>query len=170
MKEKAIILVFTLLGLASYGQQGMKFGVQGGIPLENFNDQIGIVLGVDFGHMWALSEVVDAGIMVGYIHGFPEKFGTEDALIDLPSIQFLPISASVRVWTSNSFSFGGEIGQAIGINEGNDGGLYYRPQIAYLMGPNTEVNLSYTTVQLENTSWNTVTLGFLHTLVLKRPY
>jgi hypothetical protein len=121
------------------------------------------VIGVDAGYMWALGEVVDLGVAVGFVNGFPEKF-REDTSIDLPNIQFVPLAASVRVWPSNSFSFGLDAGQAIGINEGNDGGLYYRPIIGYLMGAATEVNLSYTGIAIDGEPWATVTLGVLVTL------
>lgn len=170
MKKAFLVVLFILSAANIKAQEGLKFGIQGGIPLEEFNDEIGVVLGADFGHMWALGEAVDLGVMVGYIHGFPEKFGTENALIDLPSIQFMPLTASVRIWTSNSFSFGANVGQAIGLNDGNDGGFYYRPQIGYLMGPSTEVNVSYTSIGLDNRNWSTVTLGILYTLQVKRPY
>ncbi|AIY12980.1 hypothetical protein [Cellulophaga baltica] len=169
MKKLLVLAAFICFG-TSYGQEGLKFGIKGGLPLENFNDQVGVVLGADFGHMWALSETIDLGIMTGYIHGFPEKFGTEDVSITLPSIQFLPVAASLRIWGSNSFSFGGDIGTAIGLNDGNDGGFYYRPQIGFLMGPSTELNFSYTGIQLDEAAWNTVTLGILYTVQLKRPY
>ena len=170
MKKIFLILTFTFFGTAVYSQEGLKFGVQGGLAVNDYADVTSIILGTDFGYMHALGEVVDLGVMVGYIHGFPEKYGTENALINLPSIQFLPISVGVRVWTSNSFSFGGNIGQAIGLNDGNDGGFYYRPQIGYLMGPSTEANISYTSIGLDGTPWNTVTIGILYTLQVKRPY
>jgi hypothetical protein len=169
MKKLLVLAAFICFG-TSYSQEGLKFGIQGGLAVNDFADATSVILGVDFGHMWALNETIDLGIMTGYIHGFPEKYGTEDFLITLPSVQFLPVAASLRIWSSNSFSFGGDIGAAIGVNEGNDGGLYYRPQIGFLMGPSTELNFSYTGIQLDETSWNTVTIGILYTLQLKRPY
>lgn len=170
MKKSIAVIVLLCLGMASHAQEGLKFGVQGGLAINDYADYTSVILGADFGYMHALSEVVDLGVMVGYIHGFPEKYGTENALIDLPSIQFMPLTASVRIWTSNSFSLGANVGQAIGLNEGNDGGFYYRPQIGFLMGPSTEFNFSYTSIGLDDSNWSTVTLGILYTLQVKRPY
>jgi hypothetical protein len=169
---KKIIIVSALFFLAnmSYAQEGLKFGIQGGLPFNDFNKDIRVVLGANVGYMWALGEVVDLGIMAGYIYGTPEKFGTEDALIDLPSIQFAPLAASIRIWPSDSFSFGIDVGQAFGLNEGNDGGLYYRPQVGFLMGPYTELNVSYSAIMLENKQWNTVTLGILYTLPINNRF
>ncbi|MDP5229843.1 MAG: hypothetical protein NWQ38_05580 [Cellulophaga sp.] len=161
-------LVFTLT--TSYSQEGFKIGVQGGIPFNDFNDEVGVVLGANAGYMWALNEVIDLGIMAGYTYGFPEKFGTEDPLTDLPSVQFVPLALSARIWPSNSFSFGVDVGQALGLNEGNEGGLYYRPQVGFLMGAFTELNISYSAIVLEEKQFNTLTLGILFTIPSKRSF
>ncbi|MGB5818395.1 MAG: hypothetical protein WBG90_02845 [Saonia sp.] len=165
---KHIILVFTLsfLGMGLYAQEGFKIGIQGGLPFDDFNDEVGVVVGLDVGHMWALGEVVDLGVATGFIYGFQETFQTDTILTDLSDVQFIPLAGSIRIWPSDSFSLGVEGGQAFGINDGNEGGLYYRPVIGYLMGANTELNFSYTTIELEDRSWTTVNLGVLYTFKL----
>jgi hypothetical protein len=170
MKKIVLVFAFVLTGIATYGQEGLKFGIQAGLPFGDFNDTVGVVVGADFGHMWALNETFDLGIMVGYIHGFPEKFDNQDLLIDFPSVQFLPISGSLRIWPSNSVSFGVNAGQALGLNEGNDGGFYFRPQLGILMSAQTEINFSYTSINVDSSNWSTVTFGIMYTLELKRPY
>jgi hypothetical protein len=163
MRNNILVGIFLFFGTGMFAQEGFKIGFQGGLPINEYNDVLGVVIGVDAGYMWALGEVVDLGVAVGFVNGFPEKF-RKDTSVDLPNIQFVPLAASVRVWPSNSFSFGLDAGQAIGLNEGNDGGLYYRPIIGYLMGAATEVNLSYTGIRIEGQPWATVTLGVLVTL------
>ncbi len=164
MKNIFFTFFLALLGMQLSAQEGFKIGIQGGLPLGDYNDKVGVVLGFDVGHMWALGEVVDLGITAGYIYGFPEKFRAEVVSVDLPSIQFLPIAASIRFWLSNSVSLGIDVGQALGINDGNDGGLYYRPQIGFLFGTQTEINLSYTGISQDQGSWSTATLGILYTI------
>ena len=163
MKKVLITFVFALLGLGLFAQKGMKLGIHGGLPLNEFQEELSLVAGVDLGYRWGLSEIIDLGLMVGFVNGFPEKYDRGLFAEYLPNIQFMPLAASVRFWTSNSFSIGGDVGQAIGINEGNDGGLYYRPTIGYLMGAQTEVNFSYTGIELDGTTWSTLTLGVLYT-------
>ncbi len=163
MKKIVLILVCTLVIHMISAQEGFKLGIQGGLPFNDFNDEVGVVVGADAGYMFALNEMVDLGVSAGYIHGFSEKFKTGTAQLNLPSVQFLPLTASVRIWTSNSFSLGGKIGYALGISEAYTGGLYYRPLIGYLMSAKTEVNISYTGIQLENKTWSTVTLGVQYT-------
>ncbi|WBU88103.1 hypothetical protein [Cellulophaga omnivescoria] len=164
MKKIALLIAFAVITVNLSAQEGLKIGIQGGIPLDDFTDKVSLMVAADVGHMWALGEVVDLGVTAGYIHGFAEKYHT-DLTEDLPDIQFLKAAASVRVWTSNSFSFGADLGQGFGLNDDIDGGFYYRPQIGYLMGESTELNLSYTGIQLgNNTEWSTVTIGILHTI------
>tara|TARA_R110002049_G_scaffold19635_4_gene73133 strand:+ start:1540 stop:2040 length:501 start_codon:yes stop_codon:yes gene_type:complete len=163
MKKVLATFIMALSSIGVFAQQGMKLGIHGGLPLDEFQEELSLVAGVDLGYRWGLSEIVDLGVMLGFINGFPEKYNRELFSEDLPKIQFMPLAASVRFWTSNSFSIGGDVGQAIGINEGNDGGLYYRPTIGYLMGAQTEVNVSYTGIKLDDKTWTTLTLGILYT-------
>ncbi len=156
-----MLIVLSMSGL--FAQEGFKIGIQGGIPLNDFDDQISVAVALDIGYMHALGEVVDFGVISGFIHGFPETFQTNTVNIDFPSVQFVPLTAAIRIWPSNSFSFGGNAGYAFGLNEGNEGGLYYRPIIGYLLGAKTEINVSYTGISLDNASWTTATLGILYT-------
>jgi len=168
MKNILLALTFTFIGLGMNAQEGFKLGIHGGLPINDFNGEVTLMVALDGGYMYALSEVIDIGVVTGFVYGFAERFSSEAIEADYPNMQFVPLAASVRIWTSNSFSFGVDGGYAVGINEGNDGGLYYRPIIGYLMGPSTEVNLSYSTVELEGASWNTINLGVLYTFKSKR--
>jgi hypothetical protein len=159
---RTIVLLFFCTGM--FAQEGIKIGLQGSFPFDDFSDAVVLSVALDVGYMHALGEVVDAGIMTGFINGFPDTFQSDIITADRPHVQFVPLAASVRVWPSNSFSFGGDVGQAFGINEGNDGGLYYRPTIGYLFGTNTEINLSYTGIKLDGATWTTVNVGILHTI------
>ncbi len=157
MIQRIILLVaccLTYFSVAS--QEGFKIGVQAGLPLGDYNDLVGVVIGADIGYMWAPNKLFDLGVKVGIIHGFAEKFRAETVSVELPSIQFVPVAASVRLWPSRSFSFGGDIGQAFGLNEGNEGGFYYRPQIGFQMGPKSELNFSYTAINKDEGAWSAV--------------
>lgn len=167
MKNK-LTIAFTLLSMALFAQEGFKLGIQAGLPTGNYNEKVGVVIGADAGYMWAPGKLFDLGVKVGIIHGFPEKFNTETTTEEYPSIQFAPVAASVRIWPSRSFSFGVDIGQAFGINEGNDGGLYYRPQLGFLMGAQTELNFSYTGINQDEDTFSTVTMGIVYTFLSAR--
>ncbi len=158
-----ILLIFSLISLTSIrAQEGFKMGIQAGLPFNDFNEALSVVVGADVSYMSPLGEIVDIGSSVGFIHGFAETFQSEIVRNDLKSIQFVPLSAGLRLWTSNEFSFGGNAGYAFGISDGNEGGLYYRPMIAYLMSSSVEVNFSYTGIEIDEATWSTLTLGIVY--------
>ena len=170
MKNNCMTLCFLLLGSFIFAQEGFKLGIHGAVPVGDNQDFVSLAVGADVGYMWALNEVIDLGVATGFINGFPEKYNQEPGAPDLPNVQFLPLAVSFRIWPSNSFSFGGDFGTALGINDGNDGGFYLKPTIGYLMGPVTEVNLSYVSIAVDNAQWATINLGILYTFPSKRFY
>ena len=164
MKKIYALLLFIGLSTGLQAQEGFKIGLQGGIPLGDFDDQLSLVAALDVGYMWALGEVVDLGPASGYIVGFTDSFDDSSPFADLPNVQFVPAAASLRIWPGNSFSFGADGGYAIGVNDGNDGGLYVRPVIGFLFSAFTEINLSYTNVSLDGASYSSATIGILFTI------
>lgn len=164
MKKIFALLLFISLSTGIYAQEGFKIGLQGGIPLGDFDDQLSLVAALDVGYMWALGEVVDLGPASGYIIGFTDSFDETSPFADFPNVQFVPAAASLRIWPTNSFSFGADGGYAIGINDGNDGGLYVRPIIGFLFSTLTEINLSYTTISLDGATYSSATVGLLFTI------
>lgn len=162
MKPIYLTLLAVVLAGTLQAQQGFKLGIHGSLPVTSeANNAVSLVIGADAGYMFALGEVVDLGAMVSFIHGFPEKYDNQGA--DLPSVDFLPLAASLRIWPTNSFTFGVDGGYAVGLNDGNEGGLYYKPILGYLMGTQTEVNLSYTGISADGFEWATVNFGILYT-------
>jgi len=165
MKHTIVLLAFLTFSINLAAQDGFKLGLQAGLPFNDFNNAVSVVVGVDAGYMWALGESVDMGVASGLIYGFHETFQSDVVVPDLPDLQFVPTAVTFRVWPSRSVSLGGDVGYAFGLNDINEeGGFYYRPILAYLWGPTREINISYTTIQLDGKSWNTVTMGLLFTL------
>ena len=100
MNKYFVLLLALCLSIGIFAQEGFKFGIQAGIPLDDYNDAVSVVLGADFSSMYPLGEVVDVGPAVGYIHGFAETFQTTIIREEQEAVQFLPLSAGVRFWTS----------------------------------------------------------------------
>ena len=171
MKKVVFVLLIALIGNGLYAQEGIKLGIQAGLPYNDFNDFSSVMVGADIGYMRALGEVVDLGVMTGIIHGFPKTFVLEDAGVtieDNEAIDFIPLALSTRIWPSQDFSVGVDVGQAFGISDGNDGGFYLRPIIGYLFGTYTEINVSHTSIKLDDATWSTINFGILHTFKSSR--
>lgn len=168
MKRTILTLVLASMAIGLFAQEGFKMGLQAGLPIGEFNDQLGVVIGADAGYMWAPNKLLDLGIKVGIIHGFAEKFHKDVVTEEPTSIQFAPVAASVRIWPVRSMSFGIDVGQAFGLNKDNDGGLYYRPQIGFQMAPQTELNFSYTGIKQDSATYSTITMGIVYTFLSAR--
>lgn len=76
-------------------------------------------------------------------------------------MQYIPVAGSVRIYPTTGFKLGGDVGYAIGINEGNDGGFYYRPSLGIdINSGTTELNMSYLAVN-DDVTYGSVLLGLL---------
>ena len=172
MKKVVLVLFFALFCSGLFAQEGFKLGVQTGLPYNDFNDISSVMVGGDFGYMRALGEVVDLGVMTGIVHGFPKTFVFEEVGVEVEAnqaVDFIPLALSTRIWPSQSFSFGVDVGYAFGVTDGIDGGLYLRPIIGFLFGTYTEINFSHTSINLDNDiKWTTINVGVLHTFKSKR--
>ncbi len=164
------LLLLAVLGMAPLlnAQEGFKLGAHGGIPLGDFNDMVGLVFGADVGYAWAPNKTFDVGVKTGLVHGFPETFRDEVIRERLPSVDFVPLAATFRVWPGTTFSFGADIGTAISLKDEVEGGFYYRPQLGIQVGAGSEVNFSYSVIETDSATWSTVTFGFAYTFLSKR--
>lgn len=87
--------------------------------------------------------------MVGYNHFFGED--------DFDDIQFLPVAATARLGLA-VLELGLDLGYAIGLSDGNDGGFYYRPKVGFsffgigLIG-------SYTGISVDGGTYSSVNIG-----------
>jgi len=168
MKKLLLFFLFSIFAFNSLqAQEGFRIGIQGGIPTGDFDEAVSLMIGADVGYMWVLGEYFDLGIATGYVHGFGDKFELESIAAERPDVQFLPLAGAFRFWPVRDLSIGGNVGQAIGINDGNDGGFYYRPMIGYLFNQTTEINISYTAIDLDVATWNTISIGLVLTIQTK---
>ena len=160
MKKLVCIAALALFGLGVNAQEGLKVGINLGLPVGDAGDVSSFSIGLDAYYHWAVSDDFNAGVATGFTNAFGKSidaggFGS----IDIPDVQFLPIAASGRFNASDMISVGADVGYALGISDGNDGGFYYRPMVGYGVSDNVEVNLSYTGISLDGATWSTINLG-----------
>ncbi|WP_422859421.1 hypothetical protein ACOKFD_00290 [Flagellimonas sp. S174] len=142
------LLVVTFTTIGQVDRSSFKAGLTAGIPVGDASDISSFALGLDVNYHWGVSKLLDVGLATGFINSFGET-GT-DLTGEFEDFQFIPAAASVRIYPTYEFKFGADAGYAVGINDGNDGGFYYRPVVGYNITGNTEINVSYTAVALEN--------------------
>ena len=162
MKKLVLVAVFALIGFGAQAQDGFKLGVNAQLPVGDAADVYSFGLSLDLVYMFEVSESFDAGITTGFSNAFLKSefkdFGDP--------AQFIPIAAAARFKASDDFSIGADLGYALGINDGNDGGFYYRPIVGYDISENAQLTLSYSGVSVKDAdfTFSTINLGILFSL------
>jgi hypothetical protein len=162
MKKVVLVVAFALIGFVVQAQEGFKIGVNAQLPVGDAADVYSFGLSLDLLYMFEVSESFDIGITTGFSNAFLKSefkdFGDP--------AQFIPIAAAARFKASEDFSIGADLGYALGINEGNDGGFYYRPMVGYDVSEMAQLTLSYSGVSVKDAdfTFSTINLGVLFSL------
>lgn len=159
MKKSILLVAIGILSIASgYSQQGnFTVGVNGGIPVGDIDEYVTFNLGADVAYRFDVAEQFSVGALAGYSHFFGDSGEDEWGSWEVDDVQFLPVAASARI-NMDSFFAGADVGYAIGINDGNDGGFYYRPHIGYNFA-RVGILASYSGVSIEESTAATLNLG-----------
>jgi hypothetical protein len=160
MKKSLLVTLFMILGLTGVQSQNVKIGVMGGISGGDAAAVSTFVLGADAYYYFTN---IDSFIEIGATAGFRNYLGDEVLGVPLNDAQFLPLAASARLKILEVFSGGADVGYAVGITDGLDGGVYFRPILGIDILNSLEVNLSYEYITDSN-AWASVNLGILFQL------
>lgn len=154
MKKLLLIAVLTVFSFdAAHSQAGMtgiRLGVNAGIPMGDVDDAASFRAGADLAYMFSLMDIVQVGPMVGYSHYFGKD--------EVDDFQYLPIAASGRLGLPSSFLAGFDLGYAVGLSDGLDGGLYWRPSLGYRFF-NFGIMLSYEGISENDIDVSSLNLG-----------
>lgn len=149
MKKLLVLSGFLIIcSTTSFAQENFKFGGNLGIPV---GDAEGYDLnyGADFAYFFGVSDGFSAGPMVGYT-GYS---------VDGESVSFLPLAATGRyTFPTSNFFLGADLGYALGLEDGVDGGFYYRPKVGYKFGL-FGVIASYSGISVDGGTFSSVNLG-----------
>ncbi|GAA4231547.1 hypothetical protein GCM10022291_04270 [Postechiella marina] len=159
MKNLFLLSIIAVLSIGSVNAQEFKAGVNAGLVTGDFSDLASFNLALDVAYLW---DVADQ-IQVGAITGFSQTFTKEVDGFDTNDVQFLPIAAAGRFAISDQFTIGTDLGYAVGINDGNDGGFYYAPRVQYSVNESLDIVAAYRGVSIDagpvTLGFNTITLG-----------
>ncbi|AQS93278.1 hypothetical protein BXQ17_03930 [Polaribacter sp. BM10] len=163
MKKVLFIAFLAIVGLGKVNaQEGvLNGGFNVGLPTGDVSDLNSFTLGAELNYMFPVAEGFTLGPSVQYSHFFGEEVETIGGTFDVSDSSFLPISGAARFNVSEKFVLGANIGYALGLDEGNDGGFYYRPIVGYKIGDTTQLNLSYSGISNDNLTFSNVSLGVM---------
>ncbi|MDX6746081.1 hypothetical protein SHK09_04695 [Polaribacter sp. PL03] len=160
------VFFIAFLAIASLGtvnaQQGvLNGGLNVGIPTGDANDFYGLTLGAELNYMFPVAAGFTLGPSVQYSHFFGKDVDFGATSIETPDASFLPISGAARFNVSDKFVVGANVGYALGLSDGLDGGFYYRPVVGYKIGSTTQLNISYSGITNDGIDVNNVSLGVM---------
>jgi len=155
--KKIILLLAMVIGFGSVFGQGIRVGVNAGLPVGDVKDISNFQLGADIAYLYPASDLFSVGGLVGYSRYFVDvQF--DGMRGSTPDFSFLPIAATAHFGFDNSLFVAGDLGYAIGISEGNDGGFYYRPKVGYSLGP-VAIIASFSGISVDGGDVSSVNLG-----------
>lgn len=163
--KKLILAVAAIVGLAAtaHAQEGLKLGANVGVPFGDYGDLTSLSVGLDVAYLVEVSDSFYLGGATGFTNAFGKDYSDSfmgiEYSVEIPDIQFLPVAAAARYFFTDEFFAGADLGYAVGINDGNDGGIYYRPKVGYTFTDLIGANLSYTGISKDGSSVETINLG-----------
>jgi len=155
-----LLAAVAVFGFSSVNAQGeFNAGVFGGIPMGDAGDFTTFSLGLDVEYLFEVSDAFSVGPSVGYNTSFL------DSEFEGDNIAFLPVAAAGRFDISEEFRVGVDLGYAVGINDGNEGGLYFAPKLQYGVSDKIAITASYRSVSEDNGNFDIVTIGLIFMLL-----
>lgn len=127
MKNIFRFLVLTILftqGLSA--QEGFRAGGHVGIPVGDASDFTSLNIGVDATYLWQVNEM----LALGATSGFSIFLGKDD----FSDYSFIPVAASARVTYPKNWFYVADLGYALALEDGADGGFFLRPKLGYTTG------------------------------------
>ncbi len=159
MRKLLFIIAIAFISSLSMNAQGFRAGVNLGLPIGDIGDFSSFNVGVDLQYLWEVNDGVEVGVTTGYSHFFGKEIDILGTTVKVDDVQFIPIAATGSINLSDEFSLGADIGYALGVNTGNDGGFYYRPKVAYGISEAIDIVASYSGVSVTGGTINAITLG-----------
>ena len=153
MKKLILLLALVFTGFGTAFGQGVKLGINAGLPVGDISDASTFQIGADVGYLYPATDMFSVGGLIGYSHYFMDKDVTNS-----DGWSFLPIAASAQFGFSDFLFVGADLGYAVGLSDGNDGGFFYRPKVGYGIG-NLAIIASFSGISVDGGDVSSVNLG-----------
>ncbi|WP_222984336.1 hypothetical protein [Flagellimonas meishanensis] len=147
----------------SSAQGKIGIGINAGLPVGDAGDLSSFAIIADLGYYVEASDQFEIAPTIGIIQAFGKEIEGVGISFEVPDIQFLPIALQGRINASEDFWLQAGLGYALGINEGNDGGFYYSPQMGYNISEAVALSLGYRGVS-NNGTFSLISAGLLFSL------
>lgn len=160
--KKIILVCFVALcsGLMMQAQT-FKVGATLGLPAADAADVSTFVLGIDaYYYFTDIDDFIEIGATAGFRNFFGDEIRVGGETFDIDDQQFLPLAAAARLKLFGIVSGGADLGYAIGLTDGLDGGFYFRPVVGIDIADAIELNASYESIS-DAATWGNFNVGVL---------
>lgn len=159
--KKLLVVAMMAFGIAVNAQDGQfNIGANVGIPTGDASNATSFALSAEANYLFNVSDQFKVGPSVSFVNYFGKTIGN----VGIGDFQFLPVSAAARFSPSDKFTFGGDLGYAVGMNTGNQGGFYYRPMIGYNVSEKLMVQATYSGITNDGATMSNFGLGVMFAL------
>lgn len=161
MKKIKLVLVLAIMSTFALQAQTFKVGATLGIPLADAADISTFVLGVDaYYYFTDIDDTVEIGATAGFRNFFGDEIDVLGQTVEIDDAQFVPLAAAARLKLFGIVSGGADIGYALGITDGLDGGFYFRPVVGIDIADTIELNASFENIS-DAATWGNFNVGVL---------
>lgn len=169
MKSKLVTLVMAIciantamaqIDSVAKGSHQFGLGLNGGITVGDYEDIYSSNIGLDIFYLYGISDRFFLGGSTGFANYFGEETNVAGlGSVDFDDAQFIPVTGSFRFSPFSNFVFGGDIGYAVGLNDGNDGGFYASPRATYMLNGKFPIFAGYRLIDLDDGSLGSIQFG-----------
>lgn len=169
MKKLFLVGALALFGAVNaQSTGGFKLGAHLGLPMGDASDAgLNFNAGVDVAYTWKVAPKFDLGITTGYSRYFGKEqtytfLGEGSYTVD-PSFGIIPIAATAQYSFDEKFFIGADLGYALFVGEGTDGGdFYYQPKVGYSLDPKNDLYLGYKGISGDGFTLSSINLGYAY--------
>jgi hypothetical protein len=150
MRKLFLSTLFLSSIISMSHSQELNAGLHLGLPVGDASNLYSFNLTADVSALWELGEQFEAGVITGL------SFSVGDNNVD--NAVFLPIAGTARYEVTEALTLGADLGYALGLTDGFDGGFYYAPRVQYDIADDLDIVLSYRAVS-DNGTFSILNLG-----------
>lgn len=130
MKKLILSAMLAVAGLmTANAQEGLKAGAHIGIPMGDSTDYLGVNFGAEVSYLYPVMENLHVGGIAGVdIFTGKDEPGT---IYKTKNLTVLPIAASAQYDFLEQFFGAVDIGYALSLSKGYNGGFYFQPKAGW---------------------------------------
>ena len=152
MKKVCIIIGLVFVGLTASAQDGLRVGINGGIPVGDADLFSSFAGSLDVDYDWEVSEDFNVGAATGLGYYFGKNGGD--------GFKYLPIVGSFDYRISEDVSAGANVGYAVSLESGGGGDLTWRLQVRLEISDDVDAQAIYDNLSGDGITFSYIGVGF----------